>query len=99
MGHRRRLKSAISLSPRQPVCKALAPCHPAIVVAGDNDHARERETAADGKPKPNAGKLAAIAAAEAVGGIVVLPEFTEEEAHLTDWNDLLQARGIEDAGV
>jgi putative DNA primase/helicase len=83
----------------QPVCKTLAPCHPAIVIAGDNDNARERETAADGKPKPNAGKLAAIAAAEAVGGIVVLPEFREEEAHLTDWNDLLQARGIEDAGV
>jgi putative DNA primase/helicase len=83
----------------QPVCKALAPCHPAIVVAGDHDHAREMEIGADGKPKPNTGKLAALAAAEAVGGIAVLPEFAPEEKDSSDWNDVIALRGLDDARV
>jgi phage/plasmid primase-like uncharacterized protein len=66
------------------------------IIAGDNDHQRERELDAKGNPKPNVGKLAAIAAAEAVGGIAVLPEFAADDSG-TDWNDVHQAKGIDEA--
>lgn len=56
-----------------------------IVVCADNDHAN----------KVNVGLEKAQAAAEAVGGRVVIPEFTDEEKArgLTDFNDLAQSRG------
>ena len=47
----------------------------AIVVAGDNDHRKARERLPDGRRKPNAGQEAAEKAANAVGGLVVLPRF------------------------
>jgi hypothetical protein len=56
----------------------------------------EHEHDARGNPKPNVGKLAA---AEAVGGIAVLPEFTAEEVTLSDWNDKVAAVGIVEACV
>jgi putative DNA primase/helicase len=80
-----------------PVCKALAPRHPFLAVAGDNDFAREQETGADGNPKPNTGKLAARAAADAVRCIAVMPEFAPEENDASDWNDLIKLRGLDDA--
>jgi putative DNA primase/helicase len=68
-----------------------------VIAAGDNDHTKARELKADGTPKPNVGKVAAEAAAEAVGGIVVMPEFAPEESSLSDWNDFTQKHGLEHA--
>jgi phage/plasmid primase-like uncharacterized protein len=53
----------------------------------------EHEHDARGNPKPNVGKLVAIAAAEAVGGIAVVPEFTADEVTFSDWNDKVAAVG------
>jgi putative DNA primase/helicase len=69
-----------------------------VILAADNDHARELETGADGKPKPNTGKLAAIAAAEAVGGVAVLPNFVTNDLG-SDWNDKVAAVGLDEARV
>jgi phage/plasmid primase-like uncharacterized protein len=83
-----------------PVVRAFHREHPEfhIAVAGDNDHSRERELDAQGNPKPNVGKLAAIEAAEPVGGVVVLPEFeVGVDDKSTDWNDLVQKLGLEHA--
>ena len=77
---------------------ALRPDVPRIIAA-DNDHTRERELGQDGEPKPNVGKIAAIAAAEAVGGVAVLPQFSAEEPDLSDWNDKVSAVGPHEASV
>jgi putative DNA primase/helicase len=61
-----------------------------IIVAGDHDHRREAEG------KPNTGKLAAIAAADAVGGVAVLPNFKPGDAG-SDWNDRVAAVGVDEA--
>jgi hypothetical protein len=66
------------------------------IIASDNDQQRERELDASGKPKPNVGKLAAIAAAEAVCRITVLPEFAADKPTLSDWNDKVAAVGIDE---
>lgn len=57
-----------------------------ILIAADNDHANVHG---------NVGMTKAEAAAQAVGGKVVAPDFTAEEKtrKLTDFNDLKQARG------
>lgn len=68
-----------------------------IIVAGDNDHAKELLS----PPKPNEGKVKAEAAAAAVGGAVMLPTFepsnqssgendraASKKRHGSDWNDL-----------
>lgn len=62
-----------------------------ILLAADNDHARVN---AAGVPE-NIGILKAEAAAKAVGGQVVAPQFTETEKAkgLTDFDDLGKARG------
>jgi putative DNA primase/helicase len=78
--------------------QALRPEAPPVIV-GDNDHQRERENGPEGKPKPNTGKIAAGAAAEAVGGIAVLPQFSAEEPELSDWNDKVAAVGINETSV
>ena len=71
----------------KPVAEALKKQFPSadIVVCADNDHVN----------KVNVGLEKAQAAAQAVGGRVVFPEFTDEEKALglTDFNDLAQARG------
>jgi antirestriction protein ArdC/phage/plasmid primase-like uncharacterized protein len=56
-----------------------------IIIAGDNDH----------KTENNPGKTAAEAAAQAVNGKAITPEFTpkEKEQGLTDFNDLAASRG------
>jgi phage/plasmid primase-like uncharacterized protein len=59
----------------------------AILVAGDNDHRKARERLADGRRKPNAGQEAAEKAANAVGGLALLPQFATDDKG-TDWNDL-----------
>lgn len=61
-----------------------------IVIAADNDHHLPRREV----PLPNAGKEKAEAAAEAVGGIVLLPSFREADAG-TDWNDWAGVHGPE----
>ena len=57
-----------------------------ITICADNDHSL----------KTNVGVEKAHDAAQAVGGRVLIPEFTEEEKarSLTDFNDLAQSRGL-----
>jgi phage/plasmid primase-like uncharacterized protein len=57
-----------------------------IFIAGDNDHVKE----ADGKP--NVGKDKSMAAANAVGGHTMLPDFRRDNRG-TDWNDLAASEG------
>ena len=62
----------------------------ALTLCADNDHSKAK----------NVGLERAGEAAEAVGGRVLAPEFTNEEKArgLTDFNDLHQARGLEAIG-
>jgi phage/plasmid primase-like uncharacterized protein len=73
----------------EPAATALRDAHPdaRIIIAGDNDHHRPRETGPNGRPKPNVGRDAAEKAANAVGGFALLPQFDAEDRG-TDWNDL-----------
>ena len=59
-----------------------------IVIAADNDHHLPRKEA----PLPNVGEVNAMAAAEAVGGVVLLPNFTHADKG-TDWNDYAVQHG------
>ncbi len=74
------------------VATALRSAHPdaRIIIAGDNDHHKPRETGPDGRPKPNVGREAAEKAAGAVGGFALLPRFAPDDQG-TDWNDLVAA--------
>jgi phage/plasmid primase-like uncharacterized protein len=76
------------------VAEAIRAAHPErrIIIAGDNDHTRERETMPDGRAKSNPGRVAAEKAAAAVGGFVLLPQFTPEDKG-SDWNDLAVDHG------
>ena len=57
-----------------------------IIIAADNDHTKEK----------NIGLEKAEAAAEAVGGRVLIPKFNKDtEAELTDYNDLARVHGKE----
>lgn len=58
-----------------------------IVLAADNDHRTEG----------NPGLANASEAAQAVGGVVIKPEFSPDDPG-TDWNDYAAAHGIEAAG-
>jgi len=73
-----------------PVTEIIRKLHPnhSLVIAGDDD--------AD-KPRPdNPGRTAALAAALAVGGQAVFPDFGHtREVGQTDFNDLHQAQGLE----
>ena len=71
------------------VAKAMRERHPAaeIIVAGDNDRHTEG----------NPGATQAQAAARAVGGKVLIPEFDPDEPG-TDWNDWLLQRRAPGAG-
>ena len=44
-----------------------------IIIASDNDHQREQEIGADGRPKENVGRPKAEVAAAAVGGAPLTP--------------------------
>lgn len=70
------------------VAEAIRERHPhaAIIICADNDHTREK----------NVGVEKAKEAAQAVGGIAVIPEFSREEKArgLTDFNDLHRSRGL-----
>lgn len=67
-----------------------------LVIAGDNDHAREDEIdPATNQPKPNVGKTKAIAAAQAVDGYAMLPAFQPGDKG-SDWNDLRKVRGVDE---
>jgi putative DNA primase/helicase len=63
-----------------------------ILIAGDNDHQREREIGADGRPRDNVGRLKAEAAAQAVDGALLIPPFDAQQPG-SDWNDLAQLLG------
>ncbi|WP_043644269.1 zincin-like metallopeptidase domain-containing protein [Fundidesulfovibrio putealis] len=75
----------------EPVARNLREKFPMakIVVCADNDHAREHG---------NIGVEKAKQTAQAVGGCVIVPEFTKEErvAGLTDWNDVHGSRGLDE---
>jgi len=70
----------------KPVCEAIRSIRRdiEIIVAGDNDHATEG----------NPGASKAKAAAEAVNGIAIIPEFSDLDGKPTDWNDLQAQAGI-----
>lgn len=74
----------------RPVAEALRTRDPAapIIVAADNDHHLPRRPI----PLPNAGLEKGNAAAEAVGGAMVAPAFTDGEPG-TDWNDFARLHG------
>jgi phage/plasmid primase-like uncharacterized protein len=59
-----------------------------IVIAADNDHHLPRLAV----PLPNVGMEKATAAAEAVGGVVLSPNFTSSDTG-TDWNDYFAQHG------
>jgi phage/plasmid primase-like uncharacterized protein len=65
-----------------------------ILIAGDNDHRKARERMPDGRRKPNAGREAAEKAANAVGGLALIPEFAVHDRG-SDWNDLAAQGGRE----
>jgi phage/plasmid primase-like uncharacterized protein len=67
--------------------RARDPARP-IIIAANNDHHLPRRSA----PLPNLGRERAVAAAEAVGGIVLLPSFAPADRG-TDWNDFAAQRG------
>jgi len=73
----------------EPVAKNLKKVFPNIdiTICADNDHRR----------KKNVGLEKAELAAKAVGGQVIIPEFTEAEKAqgLTDFNDMAKSRGLE----
>ncbi len=74
------------------VARAYREADPArpIIFAGDDDHhLPRRET-----PLPNVGMEKATAAAEAVGGVLLLPAFTPADRG-TDWNDYAAQHGRE----
>lgn len=79
---------ALNAGNLRPVAEAFRQKYPGrpILIAGDNDHIKE----ASGKP--NVGKEASFATADAVGGHVLLPAFASDDAG-TDWNDLAASRG------
>jgi len=81
---------ALNAGNLRPVAEAFRQKYPErpILIAGDNDHVKE----ASGKP--NVGKDASFATAEAVGGHVLLPAFEPDDGG-TDWNDLAASRGSE----
>ena len=59
-----------------------------IVIMADNDHHLPRKPV----PQPNVGDEKARAAAEATGGVVLLPPFAPTDAG-TDWNDFVAQHG------
>jgi len=59
-----------------------------IIVAADNDHHLPNRPT----PLPNVGKEKAMAAAEAVDGLVLMPGFVSTETG-TDWNDFIAQHG------
>lgn len=63
-----------------------------IYVAGDNDHTKEGTIGRNGLPRKNVGRDRAIAAADLVGGVALIPRFDrQKDAGLSDWNDLARA--------
>ncbi len=66
-----------------------------ILIAGDNDHAKEGTRDERGRLIGNVGVEKAREAAAKVGGAVLLPTF-EPGAKGSDWNDVHQAKGLDD---
>jgi phage/plasmid primase-like uncharacterized protein len=86
--------AAGNLEPVAQACRQHWPCA-TIVIAGDNDHAKDHELDARGRSKNNVGREKAEQAAAAVGGVVALPPFSRHEPG-SDWNDLAQMKSVEE---
>ena len=78
--------SANNLEAAARACRHAWPDAP-IAIAGDNDHQKERQHDARGRPKPNVGRIAAEQAAKAVGGVALIPSFSADDPG-SDWNDV-----------
>ena len=78
------------------VARSLAEKYPdkLVIIGGDNDHVTAREVDERGQPKINRGLVDANAAAREVGGIAVVPQFSESDKG-SDWNDLAASEGLE----
>ena len=68
-----------------------------IYIAGDDDKQRETELDAQGRPKINVGRVKAEEATSAIGAQTLFPSFPAG-AIGTDWNDLAQSQGRDQAG-
>ena len=79
---------AFTASNLRPVAEALRGRYPdrEIIIAGDNDRGREEAG------QVNVGREKAEEAAQAIGGLVVLPPF-ERGGEGSDWNDLARSAG------
>lgn len=64
-----------------------------MLIAGDNDHAKEREVDERGKPKQNVGRTKAEEAAKEVSGAALVPQFAPDEKG-SDWNDYAALHGL-----
>lgn len=87
--------SAISAVNLQSVATAFRDRFPAleIVIAGDNDYHTPNDVDTNGKPKLNAGLVAANEAAKAVSGLVVAPLCLGRKKQ--DWDDVRMEMGVE----
>ena len=83
--------SANNLEAAARACRQVWPDAP-IAIAGDNDHQKERQRDARGRPKPNAGRIAAEQAANAVDGVALIPSFSADDPG-SDWNDVSAGGG------
>ena len=80
--------AALAATNLKAVAEAIRKEHPdrGIVIAGDNDHAKEAAG------QPNIGRAKAKEAAASVGGVAATPSFDAKEKG-TDWNDFAANRG------
>lgn len=81
-----------------PVAETLRRIFPdkTMIIAADNDHGAELKSGPDGKPMPNVGLVKAKEAAEKHGAGVAAPAFAKG-ARGSDWDDLYQQRGEDEA--
>lgn len=77
------------------VAAALRDAHPgrAMVIAGDNDHAKADERLPNGRLRGNPGMEQGTAAAKALGVAAAFPTF-QPGANGSDWNDVAKAQGL-----
>jgi len=80
----------------EPVARAYRARFPqrTFFICADNDHRKERETDAQGRPKKNVGREKAAAAAERVKGHVLLPPFAATDSG-KDWDDYRRQHGMD----
>jgi phage/plasmid primase-like uncharacterized protein/type IV secretory pathway VirD2 relaxase len=81
-----------------PVAQAIRKQYPKakMIFAADNDHHLPKKKNKVGAPLPNVGIVKAEEAAKAVKGIVIAPQFADDDKR-TDWNDYVLEHGVEGA--